>query len=318
MSNKRELEAFLVENALNTCYIDSVLMSLFYPQSTMIAENLLQKDARTPDAIYLQEYIMQHFVLPVRNNHSVLREQIEMIRILCFQAGWMSSVITEHNQVDIFIEQQDVSEFYSFLMDIFPGVPVEIQRKTITEGLPDQDDLGQIEKMPFIPLSTPDGVDSIRISSLLQSWMEDNHSTVNRTVLTKDGHKSQLVGSLNTYYIVNIPPILALGINRFKHPEYRDYSSIVIEKRISPFKNNSIIPDLHKYVFQAAICHRGDNPRSGHYYAIISDDDHYFLFDDQMGPPSMVEVVLKGDFQNKEVVERLKREVVFVMYRYDG
>jgi ubiquitin C-terminal hydrolase len=313
----KELTAFMVENALSTCYIDSLLMALFYPLSTTLVEDLLMKDGGSHDSIYLQEFILQHFVLPVRQNNSVLQEQMEMIRSLCVQAGWIPRATTE-NQQDLIFEQQDVSEFYSFLMEKLPGTPIQIQRQTITEGLPDSNDTGEIEKIPFIPLCTPIGVDTVRVSAMLQNWMEDNHSTVTRSVFTKDGTKKEMVSGLNTYYIVNIPSILALGINRFKHPDCRDYVSVIIEKYISPFKNSSIIPDLHKYAFQAAICHTGDTPKAGHYYAIISDDDHYLLFDDQMPPPSMVEIFLKGPLINKDIVERIKKEVVFIIYRYEG
>ena len=66
-------ELFIVENVGNTWYID--LLSHL--------DNLFNKTLKNTNAlvIYLQEYIKDKFV---RNNKSIYRDDIEMIRLLCF------------------------------------------------------------------------------------------------------------------------------------------------------------------------------------------------------------------------------------------
>ena len=305
----KEIEAFIIENAGNTCYIDTVLMALFYPQVTQLAEQLLKRDV-DDSIIWLQECIYNNFVTNIRENKSVLYSEIELIRHLSIQNGWITGG-NEVSDANILFEQQDASLYYSFLLDKFHGTMIEIQRKTLIEGQ-NIEEIGEIEKIPFISLVTGSTGRPIRISEMLTDWLENNHSTFKRQV----GDDLIEVNGLNTYYIVNIPTLLGLSINRFKMADTRDYTDIIIEKRLSPYKHNSIIPNLHKYTFQAAICHQGESHKQGHYYAIIHDSDRYFLFDDRL-QPSLVEVILKGDFINREVIDMLKRDVVFLLYRYD-
>ena len=54
------MESFIIENAINTCYIDSLLVSLFYKPS--IIDSVLNKDLKNATGLYLQEYIKERFV----------------------------------------------------------------------------------------------------------------------------------------------------------------------------------------------------------------------------------------------------------------
>ena len=62
--------------------------------------------------MYLQEYIRLHFVNNIRAGISVLAEIINMLRELLIENGWNKELPDEH------LKQQDVNEFYTFLIDI--------------------------------------------------------------------------------------------------------------------------------------------------------------------------------------------------------
>ena len=102
------MDPFNIENALNTCYIDSVLMSLFFSPSLL--DRLLYKDCKNVMGIYLQELINEKFVKNIRDRKSVLAGEIDTIRAICFESGWRNNIANEYS------EQQDVTEFYSFLV----------------------------------------------------------------------------------------------------------------------------------------------------------------------------------------------------------
>ena len=55
------MEPFIIENAINTCYIDSLLMGLLYKSSSI--NNILTNDIKNSIGIYLQEYIKERLQL---------------------------------------------------------------------------------------------------------------------------------------------------------------------------------------------------------------------------------------------------------------
>jgi hypothetical protein len=111
------MEPFIVENAVNSCYIDSLLVALFFSRS--VFENMLTTDPKTPQVIYLQEYIRLNFVEYIRNNKSVLEDSINTIRDLCTKCGWINDKL----------QQQHVHEFYTFLLDQFNAPKIETKNK---------------------------------------------------------------------------------------------------------------------------------------------------------------------------------------------
>ena len=304
MDNTNDIKPFVIQNAGNTCYIDSLLVGLFYTKSP--TQFLLTNDIRS-NAIYLQEYI-NVIVNKIRNNTSILAEDMSMLRTLLIDNGWKT------DQYEEYVAQQDVSEFYTFLINILEGPSVEIQRKTIAEGLGDSTavDVGVVEKVPFIPLSIPDQA-STSIKEMLNSWMFDNFAKVSRDTYTEKGEGiKQDVQSLITYTIDNDPYILALSINRFKDGLHKDLTPVEIQTRLSPQQHRNKIYRT-KWTFSAVICHRGSSSKLGHYYTLFLNGDRWFLFDDLL-IPSVVEVSMS----DPKVTQMIKTESVFVLYRTMG
>ena len=296
------VQPFIVKNGFNTCYIDSLLMALFAAKSTN--DFLLNKDVEV-EAIYLQEFIKINFVDKVRNNLSVDEEMINNIRLLCIENGWKSESLDE------MYEQQDVSEFYSFLLNRLSGNLIEIKRSTISEGLTHKDDKGSIERIPFIPLSIPPGRDYFTVKELINRWMFDNPTELERLVPTTDGQEIKNIMGLNTYNIVNHPNIMAISINRFANINERNNCSIIIQKKIN-FVINSSLFNNPVWAFHAAICHVGDNIKSGHYYSLIQNNDgNFYIFDDQKIP-----CLYHVDMSDPSTTRLIKKDVVFIIYKY--
>ena len=298
------MEPFIVENAGNTCYIDSLLMGLFFDPSHI--DDLLNKNLKNTLAIYLQEYIKEKFVKLIRENKSVICDDIEMIRMICFQLGWRKPANTtdetSHSQQDEeYINQQDVNEFYTFLMEMFENEHITITRNTISEGTSDKTDIGADEIMPFIPLSLPENQTDIKVSELLHNWLYDNVSDLKN-------NKEEIIKGLNTYYISNLPYLIGLSINRFNNKGDRIHTNVIIQKKITP--HNQDLIHSNKWEFQAAICHKGSTNRSGHYYTLISSGDKWYIFND-LDVPCMYEVKM----DDKIVTDMLKKECVFLLYR---
>ncbi len=307
---------FAVQNVGNTCYIDSLLMGLFYTPSSN--DILLNKDIKAGDAIYLQEYLKVHFVNQVRNNLSVTGDVMDMIRILCAQVGWRSDMIDDDDNEELY-NQQDVNEFYTFLLEKFEGQLIDTKRRTVTGAIEDSDDFGHDEKIPFIPLTIPKikpngdaEIDYVTVKELLHNWMYDNQSDVKRFVEHDQlGKKEQTVTGLNTYDIINNPNIITLSVNRFADLEKRDNTAVIIQKKISPFANYMSF-DRPEWSFHAAICHKGDSYRSGHYYALISHNDgNFYLFDD-LEVPCLQQVSMS----DRSVTDKIKYDCVFLIYRH--
>lgn len=281
------MEPFIVENAGNTCYIDSLIMGLLYKSSSI--DNILTKDLKTNDGIriYLQEYIKEKFVNYVRNNKSVIAEDIEMIRVMSGQLGWFTN--------EEYMNQQDVTEFYCFLSDIFELEKIVIQRKSLIQN--NNNLIGEKESIPYIPLHLPE-CQYITVKKMLYNWQYDNISYI------------QDSNTLNTYTILNSPLIIGLAINRFNNAGQRITTNVIIQKKIHL---NEKILQTDEWYFHAAICHKGENSKSGHYYTLINGNDNntWYIFDD-LQTPCMTAVYMDDPI----ITNMIKKECFFLIYRH--
>jgi ubiquitin C-terminal hydrolase len=293
---------FIVENGFNTCYISSLLMALFYKSSYL--DNILYNEPTDIEMIYLQEIIKTKFIDRVRSGTSVLMDIMNEIRLYANICGWLNS--------DNLLEQQDVNEFYTFLVNKTKLTQIEIQRETISEGLSDKNDIGQIESIPFISLSVPYNIDEISIKNLLYDWMNNNPIDIKREILNSSGNKiMEDVKGLNIYRIMNIPLTIGISLNRFSTDKIRTETKIDINKKIK-FHNMADYNGI-KWQIHSIICHKGDTYKSGHYYSIIfGSENKWFIFND-LEIPSLQEV----DIRDNDIMTMIKRECVFLLYTYD-
>lgn len=297
---------FTVANAGNTCYIDSILMSLFFSPSPI--EYLLDTDTKTDYEIYLQESIKNNFIYKIRKGYSINTEIINTIKNICINCGWLKHMPDEHDA------QQDINEFYTFLMEIFNGQLIEVQRITSHIGLIDDSDIGTIEKIPFIQLIVPKNTtdSAIKVKDMLNSWINDNFVDIQRKILIDGVVENKTIRGTNKFNIVNRPSVIAFVINRFKLNGERDYTMIDIQSKIV-LPNNDFLCLKNKWLFHSAICHHGSgqtNLKNGHYYSLIHHQDKYYIFDD-LQVPALREISMN----NSSITNIIKRECVFILYK---
>jgi len=289
---------FIIENAGNTCYIDSVLMALFYFPSHI--DGILKSMPKNIDNIYLQEYIQECFVDPVRNSNSVFIETMDTLRYICIRCGWKN--------LEEAYDQHDIAEFYTFLMELFNSTSIEIKKQTFT-NISDENS-GEIEELYYIPLSIPydkELDEQPSIKHMLYSWLYDNKVNVNRTITGKQKD----VEGLNVYHLQNIPDFVSLSINRFPTIDKRLDIDVKINKKICPFKhsNDSNFKDI-EWSIHSVICHKGDSLYSGHYYSLLKNKDRWYRFDDQCSP-CLYEVTM----DDKSITSDIKKDSVFIIYK---
>lgn len=99
---------FIVEKTLNSSYIDSLFVALFFEQSHI--QNILSEYPENSAFIYLQELIHEHFVWNMRRNYFIDSVTINEIRNYMVLCGWGSQDITG---------MYEVQDLYNFLINGF-------------------------------------------------------------------------------------------------------------------------------------------------------------------------------------------------------
>ena len=163
-----------------------------------------------------------------------------------------------------------INDFYIFLTNLLGNEQIEIK------------DNEKIECFPIIQLSLPGNITHIKISALLHNWLHQN---------------------ANSYYINNVPYVIALSIDRSNN----DDANVIIQKRISSNKHDII--NNNKWDFHAAIC-RNEND---HHYVLLLSKTKWYIFDDLL-TPCLREIRM----DDQEITSNLKRECVFILYKRPG
>jgi len=276
----------VVENGMNTCYIDALFVALFYKE-TPYTNFILETTPKNPTGYYLQELIKSKFVEPIRKHYSITSNIINEIRNYALICGWASD-----GNID---GQKDCSEFYTFMADLF-NIPnlefeiLEIKNNTITNNT-------HKSILPFIPLS-PDTNNTIR--SLLIDW-------INTKIINND------IEINHCYKLTNIPQFIILNVNRFNYNGIRNNYKIDIMKRIKFFGNNDTSQNYLKWKIHSMVCHKGESYKSGHYYAITTTHcKKWLLFDDNL-VPSFEQIDLEDD----DIQNKIMFEAVLIIYTLD-
>lgn len=271
----------VVENGLNTCYIDSLLVALFYKHNEAI-NMILESVPRKPEGFYLQELIKLKFVEPIKRNYSITSSIMNEIRNYSVICGW-----SNNEDID---GQKECSEFYNFLSELFNIEPIEfemleIKNNTISDNI-------KKTKLPFIPLSlTQDD----NIKNILSNWID---TQINKSKI------------LNCYKLSNIPQFVILHINRFNNNGKRNNYKLDIMKRIKFFGINDTSQNYLKWKIHSIICHTGNSNKSGHYYSVVYTYHHkWLLFDDNM-IPSFEQI----DMEDDDIKEKIMLESVMLIY----
>lgn len=302
----------IVPNVINSCYMDAVLVALFFPECM---DFHLCKDMKHPTGSYLQMIIKNEVIDKLRYGEPVSYHTMVMLRQQMIEVGWK----TFGEEFD----QQDAKEFYEFVLEKLEIPMINIRRVTFSGGVSDNSDTGKIETIPYIPVNV-DGdytEDSkIKLMDMVYKWLNDNTTTALRK--PQQGVSEIEMDVLNTYKIENTPPVFGFSVNRFPTPDKRMNFELICSNGFLPFKHDKDENYCKMtWLVQGLICHRpspipvptpeGYSPlKSGHYYSIVVAGDKKYMFDD-LETPSLYEI----NFNPSPLLEKIKREIVFVIYR---
>jgi len=284
--SKAEFTDFcVVENGFNTCYMDSLFVALFYKPSQI--EDMLNNDPKNVATIYLQDLIKSRFVEPLRKHYIIEKDIINEIRNYAHICGWC--------ETEEFIdEQQDISEFYNWLLSEFSAKYIQFEKITMNTDM--SNNIVIKEQLPFIPLHPPNNIDIISIRELFINWISD--------LITPSDN------IIKCYKLAYVPNYLTFLINRFTSSGERIYTKIDLMDQIKFFNISDKTQENIRWKISSIICHSGDNPKSGHYFSyVLTDDGRWLLFDDMM-IPSFKQI----DINNNEIKDKIMLECIFVVY----
>lgn len=282
----------VIENGINTCYIDSLLVALFYKSSNI--EDILEEDPKDPGSLYLQDLIKLKFVEPMRRHYIIGSDIVNMIRNYSVQNGWCN------NEGDIF-DQQDVSEFYNFLIDRCSANYIEFEKIKINDSMNDSNTT--IEKLPFIPLHPNILEPENSVKNLLTTWIDN-------TLLEKNTESQYTC----VYHLKECPSYIPICINRFTKNGEKIHTRVNIMKKIKLSGISDKIQENMKWRIHAIICYSGITSQNGHYYTILlTSDNRWLLFDDMM-IPSFKQI----DINDRTIGDRIMRECVMLFYTLEN
>lgn len=275
---------FVVADGLNTSYIDSLLMGLFY--RTTHLQEMLSKSPEKSKFSYLQE-LMNNVVDQTRHNFSIDSSFINEIRNYSFICGWKDNLSLT--------ELYNVVDYLDFIMKgfDFEGMNCEI----IELSKDSQDETTKTLKLNYIELNVSSSDENnLDIKNLLEKWIDVN-------LIEKK--------SLTYYHFKELPMLIPIYINRSNENKQLVNTSVDIKKRIKFHKNNDKTQSDMEWVIHSIICFSGSG--NGRYYTIINTDNdkwQWYLFSSDK-IPSLVKInIFDVDISNK-----IKQECVLVLYR---
>lgn len=244
---------FCVEGGINTSYIDSLLIALFYKPSTI--DNILNNSPISCEFYYLQE-LFRNFVEIVRRNYSVGLDLLNEIRNYSIMCGWKQ----DGNILDLF----NVSDYYNFIV-------TSLNSNIIRFEIIDKDNNQISEKqISLINISISKDTDSdIKINELLDQWAN--------------------IEIKNVYHFLDIPNYIPIYINRFDINKIFYRGKVNIMKAIRWTNNNDVNQRKIKWNIHSIICYSETNP---HYYTLVYINSKWYIYDN-LNIPALEELNIK-------------------------
>lgn len=276
------METFpIIENGYNTSYIDSLLIALFYKNSTIY--DILDNEPLIPEAYYLQELIKFKFIEQTKKKYTIFSQSINEIRNYSIICGW--------TPVDNIDEQQHCSSYYGFLANLFQITSLEFElfefNNTYFENTTKL-------VMPFISLELNRDND---IRNLFMNWINTNIIMKNST-------------TIQSYKLKNIPNFLVFSIDRFVKSCTKNSYKLDIMKKIKFFNINDSSQSYIKWNIFAIICQRGNNLKKSQYYSILNiNKKDWIVFDNNLFPSFK-----KIDLDDEDIKNSIMEECVMLIY----
>lgn len=269
---------FCIEGGINTSYIDSLIVALFYKSSAI--DILINYPPQKSEMYYFQE-LVRLFVDSIRRRYSVGSELLNEIRNYSIICGW--------KQCENILELFDVAEYYDFLVEStgIGKIKFEIMEKN--------GDSVKEKHIKFIDISNSVLHDELDITNreLLEKWININ------LVSSNDEH----------YHFDELPNYIAINIKRLNTNKQFDRTKIDIMKAIRFDSNNNVNQNNVKWKIFSIICYSETNPR---YYTLVNINAKWHIYD-SYNIPSLDEL----DIKQYDISEKIKQECVMLFYKLD-
>lgn len=277
-----------IKNAINSCYLDTVLINLFHPSGKL--SSILDKSGNSDEDNEVGSLILTRFREFLRFE-DINEEAMSTLRELLTFHGWSKN--------DEMYLQQDISEFYLFIAHHLKLPTADFTINYFVDKGEKKSE--EVEKLPYIPLSLPENKEKDTVIDIFSQWLHNNKVDSDDT------------SAFKSYELTNIPEFMILTFNRFTKENQRNDMQIGISNIIYPMKEES---GTLRYEFTGCICHKGNNLHHGHYYSLVvlfneaKGEDELYLFDDLKEPSFK-----KLDTTNEELMEEIQKEVVMAFYK---
>lgn len=268
---------FHIEKGLNTSYLTSLLISLFYKYDENINNILINKPIK-PAGFYLQELIKTLFVEPIRKNFSIKSETINEIRNYLLINNW-------ENDLN-FLNNRDCCDLYKFLSDILFDNKIIFEVYHIKDGIIGEDTLIEYKTIDINLLVD----EPTTIKKLFIGWLHENILINNNSYI------------LDCYKLKSIPTFLVLNINRTHDTQKTE---IDIKKKIKFFNNSDSKQNYLTWRIHAIICKSNQK----YYSMFVTNDNSWIEFDEDKFP--CCSYVFMND---EDIIDKIKQDSKMIIY----
>lgn len=277
-SYNNQLIPFHIEKGLNTSYLSSLLISLFYKYDLNI-NNILTDKPEKPCGYYLQELIKTLFVEPLRKNFSIKSDTLNEIRNYLLINDWESDLN--------YLENRDCCDLYKFLSCILFSNKIEFEVYHIKDGIINGGETIFEFKTIDIYLTVNEPT---TIKKLFIEWLHDNILKNSNSYI------------LDCYKLKSIPNFLVFNICR--NDETKN-TEIDIKKNIKFFNNSDSKQSYLQWRIHSIICKSNQK-----YYAVFISNDNLWIEFDEDKFPCCSYVFMDDD----DVIEKIKQDVKMIIY----
>jgi hypothetical protein len=277
-SNINQLIPFHIEKGLNTSYITSFLISLFYKYDTNINSILIDKP-QNPAGFYLQELIKTLFVEPIRKNFSIKSDTINEIRNYLLINNWESDLN--------YLDNRNCIDLYGFISDMLFVNNIEFEIYHIKDGVISGTETNKSYKTININVMIDEPTS---IKKLFIDWLHDN--------ILKNSNSYML----DCYKLKSIPNFLVFNICR---TEETKKTEIDIKKKIKFFHNSDSKQNYLNWRIHSIICKSNQK----YYSVFLSNDNSWIEFDEDKFP--CCSYVYMND---EDIIEKIKQDVEMIIY----
>lgn len=272
------MNTFIVQNGLNTSYLDSTLVALFYKSSHI--DQMLSQEPEDVRFIYLQELILSNFINPIKRNFSINSDVVNEIRNTSVICGWKH----QGNTIDLY----NVLDYYKFLVNGLGCGNINF------ELIEFNGKKNEIIKSISVYCLEIDIFEHNTIKNLINDWITKNITTHNE--------------EFSIYYqFREIPMIIPIYLNRKNKNGDTVLCQVDIMKKIR-FKKKNIKYQNMFWTIHSVICF--SNSGGGNYYTITNTNNNWYMFSNDRIPS-----LLKINMDDKFISEKIKKESVLIFYR---